>query len=41
MTSLNRRGFLLRGMLGGGAVAVGLPFLDYFLDNNGAALAAT
>ena len=41
MTPFDRRGFLLRGMLGGGAVAVGLPFLDYFLDNNGAAVAAT
>lgn len=41
MTQFDRRGFLLRGMLGGGAVAVGLPFLDYFLDNNGAAVAAT
>ena len=41
MTQFDRRGFLLRGMLGGGAVAVGLPFLDYFLDNSGAAVAAT
>jgi hypothetical protein len=31
----------LRGMLGGGAVSVALPFLDCFLDINGTALAAT
>jgi hypothetical protein len=31
---------LLRGMLGGGAVSVGLPLLDCFLDGNGAALAS-
>ncbi len=36
--SLSRR-FLLRGTLGGGAVMVGLPMLDIFLDGNGAALA--
>jgi len=36
-----RRGFMLRGMLGGGAVALSLPFLDCFLDGNGAAIAAT
>ena len=30
---------LLRGMLGGGAVAVSLPMLDLFLDGNGQALA--
>src|SRR5580658_9955494 len=30
----------LRGMLNGAAVAVGLPFLDLFLDDNGQALAA-
>lgn len=40
MTALNRRSFLLRGTLGAASVTVGLPFLDYFLDNNGAALAA-
>jgi hypothetical protein len=31
----------LRGMLGGGAVSVALPFLDCFLNTNGTALAAT
>jgi hypothetical protein len=31
----------LRGMLGGAAVTVGLPFLDCFLNENGTALAAT
>ena len=31
----------LRGMLGGGFVSVGLPFLDCFLDVNGTAVAAT
>lgn len=36
-----RRGFLLRGLLGGGAVTVGLPLLDLFLDNHGTAFAAT
>src|SRR5580658_9877538 len=30
----------LRGMLNGAAIAVGLPFLDLFLDDNGQALAA-
>lgn len=30
---------VLRGMLGGGAVTVALPFLDCFLDDNGTALA--
>lgn len=30
---------VLRGMLGGAAVSVGLPLLDCFLDGNGAALA--
>jgi hypothetical protein len=32
---------VLRGMMGGAAVTVGLPFLDCFLDSNGATLAAT
>ncbi|HLG88119.1 MAG TPA: DUF1552 domain-containing protein [Alphaproteobacteria bacterium] len=36
----NRRA-ALRGLLGGGAVSVALPFLDCFLDANGTALAAT
>ncbi len=31
---------VLRGVLGGGTVAVSLPYLDAFLDDNGAALAA-
>ncbi len=31
---------ILRGLLGGGAVTVALPFLDCFLDGNGTALAA-
>ena len=35
----NRRSFL-RGTIGGGAVAVGLPFLDCFLNDNGTALAS-
>jgi hypothetical protein len=38
-TYLNRRK-LLRGMLGGTAVAVALPLLDCFLDSNGTALAS-
>ena len=36
-----RRSFLLRGILGGGAVSLGLPLLDAFLDNSGTAFAAT
>jgi len=32
---------VLQGMLGGGVVTLGLPFLDAFLNNNGTALAAT
>lgn len=36
-----RRGFLLRGALGGLGATVGLPFLDRFLDGNGEAMAAT
>jgi hypothetical protein len=31
---------VLRGMVGGSAVTVGVPFLDAFLNNNGTALAA-
>jgi len=31
----------LRGVLGGGAISVALPFLDCFLNSNGTALAAT
>ncbi len=37
---LNRR-TALRGVLGGMAVTVGVPFLDAFLDGNGQAIAAT
>ena len=37
---MNRRR-VLRGVLGGGAVAVSLPFFDCFLNSNGTALAAT
>jgi len=32
---------VLKGMLGGAAVTVGLPYLDCFLNTNGSALAAT
>lgn len=35
------RRFLLRGLLGGAAMSVGLPILDAFLDTNGEAFAAT
>ena len=38
-TTLNRRS-VLRGMLGGTAVTVGLPLLDYFLNTHGDAMAA-
>ncbi|WP_239806897.1 DUF1552 domain-containing protein [Croceicoccus hydrothermalis] len=40
MTRFSRRN-VLRGIMGGGAVGVALPFLDSFLDGNGTALAAT
>lgn len=36
-----RRGFMLRGLLGGGAITLGLPLLDAFLDDSGTAFAAT
>ncbi len=36
---MNRR-TALRGMLGGTAITVALPFLDYFLNTNGTALAS-
>src|SRR5688572_4034099 len=36
--TINRRS-VLRGMLGGTAVTVGLPFLECFLNNHGTALA--
>ncbi len=38
MQDLNRRR-VLRGMLNGGAVTVGLPLLNYFLNGNGNAMA--
>jgi hypothetical protein len=41
MAMVSRRGFLLRGAVGSAAVSVGIPILDAFLDNNGAAFAAT
>ncbi|MBT4741092.1 MAG: twin-arginine translocation signal domain-containing protein, partial [Rhodospirillaceae bacterium] len=37
--TLNRRSFL-RGTAAGSAVAVGLPFLDCFLNDSGTALAS-
>jgi hypothetical protein len=40
VTDLSRRR-VLKGMLGGGAVTVGLPLLDCFLNTNGTAMAAT
>ena len=40
MTRVFNRRTALRGMLGGGAVTVGLPLLDIFLDGNGEAMAA-
>ena len=39
MSKLDRR-MLLRGALGGGTVALGMPLLDLFLDGNGTALAS-
>ena len=41
VSQLANRRRVLRGMLGGTAVTVGLPFLDCFLNANGTALAAT
>ncbi len=40
MRAANRR-TVLRGMMGGAALSVGLPYLDIFLNSNGTALAAT
>ncbi|HWK75911.1 MAG TPA: DUF1552 domain-containing protein [Povalibacter sp.] len=40
MRNLTTRRRVLRGMLGGAAVSVGLPFLDCFLNTNGTALAS-
>jgi hypothetical protein len=39
VSRLSRRR-VLKGMMGGAVITVGLPFLDCFLDSNGAALAA-
>lgn len=39
ITDKLKRREVLRGMIGGTAVSVGLPFLDCFLNNNGTALA--
>jgi hypothetical protein len=39
MSRFTRRRFL-RGALGGGAVTVGLPLLNCFLNENGSALAS-
>src|SRR5580698_3824589 len=39
MMNASRRN-VLRGMMGGAAVSVGLPFLDCFLNTNGTALAS-
>ena len=39
MSSRFNRRSILRGMLGGGAVYLGIPMLDQFLDDNGAAFA--
>ena len=41
MTSGFSRRRMLRGMLGGSAVGVGIPLLNAFLNSNGTALAAT
>jgi hypothetical protein len=38
MTKMNRRN-VLRGMMGGAAVTIGVPFLDCFLNTSGTALA--
>ena len=38
---VSRRSFLMRGMVGGAAVTVGLPLLDLFLNDSGTAYAAT
>ena len=38
---LSRRGFLMKGAVGGVSVTVGLPILDLFLNDSGTAYAAT
>lgn len=40
MSKLSRRRFMLRGMLNGGAITLGLPLLNCFLNENGTALAS-
>src|SRR6185312_16487669 len=40
-STMTRRSFSLRGLLAGGAVTVGVPLLEFFLDANGKALAAS
>jgi hypothetical protein len=40
-TKLAERRRILKGMLGGAAISVGLPLLDAFLNTNGNAMAAT
>ncbi|SNS30725.1 Protein of unknown function [Sphingomonas laterariae] len=37
----SRRGFMLKGILGGASVTLGLPILDAMLNENGTAFAAT
>ncbi len=39
LSDINRR-TILRGMMGGGAVGIGMPLLDCFLNTNGTALAS-
>lgn len=41
MSAVSRRAFVLRGVVAGGAVTLGLPLLDCFLNENGTAMAAT
>lgn len=41
MSMVVKRRTALRGLLGGATVAVGVPFLDCFLDDSGTALAST
>jgi hypothetical protein len=39
-STMTRRSFTLRGLLGGAAVTVGVPLLEFFLDANGKSFAA-
>ena len=41
MSTSVRRRTVLRGVMGGATISVGLPFLDCFLNENGTALAST